>query len=93
MTDEELLKEIQTVSEGIESLPKSDKELTKEDRRRKYVLLSKKEALDKIRAAREKNDKSQELYQSMVYGLLTSWGEKHPYLAGLARANIRWNMF
>ena len=93
MTDEDLQKAMQEVSEGLDNLPKSDDSLSKEERRRKEVLLLKKDTLDKIKVAREKNDKDQELYNTMVYGLLTSMGEKHPYLMSLVKSNLRWSAF
>ena len=93
MTDAELQKLIQDVCESIDSLPKSDKPLSKEERKRREVLLLKKEVLGKIKEAREKNEKDNELYNTMVYGLLISVGEKHPYLASLLKSNIRWSMF
>ena len=93
MTDEELEQEVREVNEGLKGLPESDKPLSKEDMRRKQVLLLKKDTLEKIKDAREKNEKNEELYYAMFYGLLTSWGEKHPYLASLVKANFRWNMF
>jgi len=93
MTDEELQKEIQDISESINNLSKPDDPLSKEERRCRAVLLLKKETLDKIKDARERNDKNAELHHSMVYGLLTSWGEKHPYLMGLVQSSFRWNAF
>lgn len=93
MTDEDLQKEIRDISESIDNLPESDESLSKEERRRRAVLLLKKDILDKIKDAKEKNDKNAELHHSMVYGLLTSWGEKHPYLMGLVQSNFRWNAF
>ena len=93
MTNEELETAFLEVNEGLKVLPESDKTLSKDDMRHKQVLLLMKDTLEKIKDARAKNQKSEELYNSMFYGLLTSWGEKHPYLASLARANFRWNMF
>ena len=93
MTDAELQKLIQDVCESIDSLPKSDKPLSKEERKRKAVLLLKKDVLGKIKEAREKNEKDNELYNTMVYGLLTTVGEKNLYLASLLKSNIRWSMF
>jgi len=93
MTDKELQKEIRDVSESIDNLPKSNESLSKEERRRREVLLLRKEILNKIKDAREKNDKSKELHNTMVYGLVTSWGETHPYLASLVQSNLRWNAF
>lgn len=93
MTNEELEKEMCEVSDDIKSMPRSDKALSKEDMRHRQVLLLKKDTLDKIKDARATNQKSEELHYAMFYGLLTSWGEKHPYLASLVKANLRWNMF
>jgi len=93
MTDEELQKEIQNVSESIDNLSKPDDPLSKEERRHRAVLLLKKDILDKIKDAKGKNDKNAELHHSMVYGLLTSWGEKHPYLMSLVQSSFRWNAF
>jgi len=93
MTDEELQQAIQDLSESIDSLPKSDKPLSKEERRRREMLLIKKEVLHRIKEAREKKNTSQELYHSVYYGLLTSWGEKHPYWVGLIMSHFRWGAF
>ena len=93
MTDEELQEEIRDISESIANLPESDKSLSEEEKRRRAVLLLKKDILGKIKDAREKNDKNAELHHSMVYGLLTSWGEKHPYLMSLVQSSLRWNAF
>jgi len=91
--DEDLQKAIQEVCESLDNLSKSDDPLPKEERRRREVLLLKKDILEKIKDAREKNEKDQELYNIMVYGLLTSWGEKHPYLMSLVKSNLRWSSF
>ena len=93
MTDEELQQAIQEISESIKNLPESKEPLPREEARKKQVLLSRKEILERIKVAREKNQHGEELYNTMVYGLLSSWGEKHPYLMHLAKANLRWNMF
>ena len=88
-----MTEDLMWVGESIDNLPKSDKSLSKEERRRKEILLLKKEILDKIKDAREKNEKGQELHHTMVYGLLTSLGEKHPYLMALIQSNLRWSSF
>ena len=93
MTDEDIQKAIQEVSESLDNLPKADDSLSGEERRRRAVLLLKKDILGKIKDAREKNEKDKELHNTMVYGLLTSWGEKHPYLMALVQSNLRWNAF
>ena len=93
MTDQELQKEIQSVGEGIENLSMPDQSLSKEETKRKNVLLLKKDILEKIMDARENNEKDKELQNAMLYGLLTSWGEKHPYLMALVQSNLRWSSF
>ena len=93
MTDQELQKEIRDVGEGIENLSMPDQSLSKEETKRKNVLLVKKDILEKIKDARENNEKDKELQNAMLYGLLTSLGEKHPYLMALVQSNLRWSSF
>ena len=95
MTDEELQKLIKEVSNDIGSLSSSPpgKPLPENERRRKEILLIKKEILGKIKEARENNEKDKELHNTIFYGLLTSMGEKHPYLMGLVKSNLRWSGF
>ena len=93
MTDEQIEKTIQDISESLDELSDPDKPLTKEEGNRKQILLLKKETLQKIKEAREKNEKDQELLHTANYGLLTSLGEKHPYLMHLVRSNLRWGGF
>ena len=90
MTDEELEKAIQEVSESLDNLPEPDEHTP---RLRREVLLLEKKALFKIKEAREKGDSSQELHNSVYYSLLTSWGEKHPFLLSLVMSQLRWGRF
>ena len=91
MTDEELQKLIKEASSDIDSLSSSPpgKPLPENERRRKEILLIKKEILGKIKEARENNEKDKELDNIIFYGLLTSMGEKHPYLMSLVKSNLR----
>ncbi len=93
MTDEELQEAINDLSESINNLPKADKSLSKEEKRRRQLLLLKKETLEKIKEAREKNQSDDESYNAMVYGLLTSWWGKHLYLMSLIKTRLRWGVF
>ena len=87
MTDEELQKVIQDVTNDIDNLPKDEAS-------RKRMLSLKKDILCKIKEARETNDKDIELVNTALYGLVTSMGESHPYLMYLVQSNIgRMNMF
>ncbi len=95
MTDEELQQALQEVTESMDKLSDSDPEkpLTKEEKRHKQILVFKKEVLQKIKEARAKNDFNQENAHFLTYGLLTSLGEKHPFLMHLLQAKFRWNVF
>lgn len=94
MTDAELQKEIEDVREGIDKLSKSDKPLTKEEKQHKQRLLVRKDVLYQIKEAKEKHKQDEELHHTMTYALLTSWGERHPYLMYLMRSKLsRWSFF
>jgi len=80
MTDEEITKLIQELSEELGKLSDSEKPLSKEEKNHINTLLLKKETLEKIKEAREKGRSYQEFSLTMTYGLLTSIGEKHPFL-------------
>ena len=92
MTDEELEKEIQEVSENINKLSDSDKPLTKEEQRRKQTLLLREETLKAIESAKKRGDLSREITMGIDYALLTSWGESHPFLTHLMRVRLRSNI-
>ncbi len=92
-TDEQLQQELQDINEGLKELPDPDKSLSKEERKRKYLLLMKKDVLEKIKQAKEKNDKSQEFDSSIDYAVLTSFGEKHPILMHLAKMKFKWSIY
>ncbi|MFC1915458.1 hypothetical protein ACFLW4_02035 [Chloroflexota bacterium] len=91
-TDEELQQVLQEVSDGLNKLSSSDKQLTEEEKRLRGRLLRRKGILNSIKEAKEKNHKSEELYQYSVYGLLVPWGERHPFLMYLVSVllRIRW---
>ena len=92
MTDEELQQAMQAVSEGLNKLSDPDEPLTKEEKRRKGVLLSRKYALDGIKEAKEKGDRRREITSTIDYSLLTDMGEKHPFLAHIMRLRVRNNI-
>jgi len=93
MNDEELQQKIQEVSESIDKLSDPDKPLTKKEEKHKRVLLLMKDTLERIKTAREKGDKGQETANMMNYGLLASYGEKHPFLMHLVKLKMRSNLF
>jgi len=80
MTDEELQQRLQEFSEGIEKLSKSEKPLSKEEKRYLGRLVKRQRLLEAIKEGREKKHKDAEFYNTVMYDLLVPWGEKHPVL-------------
>ena len=92
MTDEELQQTIKTLAESIDKLSDPDKHLTRKEKRRRHILLLEKETLQGITEAREKHDAIDERNLTITYGLLTSLGEKHPFLMQLAWSRFKWTI-
>jgi len=93
MTDKELQRAIQKVSRSLNKLSNSEKPLTKAEKRHRQILSLQKETLQKIKEARAKNDFSQENDLTVTYGLLTSLGEKHPFLMGFLQSKFKWHVY
>jgi len=87
MTDEEVQQAIQEVNKSLDNLPESDDKAPSQQRQ---VLLLKKEVLQKVKEAREEGNKNQEVYNSVYYSLLDTWGEKHPYMVHLMMSRFKW---
>ena len=92
MTDEELQRVLKEVSNGINKLSNLDRPLTKEEKKHRGRLSRRKYVLDKIKEAREKNHKDDEVFNTTVYEMLVSWGERHPILLGIFTQllKVRW---
>ena len=92
MTDKELQRVSKEVSADIDKLANLDRPLTKEEGRYRAKLSKRKYVLDRIKQAREKNRKEDEIYNSAVYELLVPWGERHPFLMGIVihLMRVRW---
>jgi len=93
MTDEELERTIQEVSEELDKLYNSEKPLTKKEKRHRQILPLQKETLLKMKEARARKDTIQEGDLALTYGLLTTMGEKHPFLMSFLRTKFKWNVF
>jgi len=93
MTDEELQRTIEEVSEELDILYNSDKPLTQAEKRHRQILSLQKQILQEIKEARAENDTIQERNLAVDYGLLISMGEKHPFLTGFLRTRSKWNVF
>ena len=91
MNDEELEALMQEKSEQIAKLSADpEKPLSKQARNRKMLLELQKEALKKIKTAKEKGNFSQEVRAGIDYTLLTQFGEKHPFLMNFIKSQIGW---
>jgi hypothetical protein len=88
MTDEQILQEIQSLSQSLDKLANATEPLTREEKRRHQILLLQKQALEKIQKARQQNNASREVTGTIEYGLLTSFGEKHPILMNFVRSKM-----
>jgi len=88
MTNEELEKEFKSVSEEMDKLSNQEEPLAKKEKRRKYILTLQKETLLKIRSARGKDDKNAEFQNIAMYGMLATFGDRHPIWLHLARGKI-----
>ena len=83
MIDTELQQTIQELSEDIDKLSKSEKPLTSDEKKYRRRLLRRRDILSRIKEAREKNQKDEEIYHAAIYEVLMSWGERHPFLMGV----------
>ncbi len=83
MSDEQLRQALQEVSADIDKLSNSDKPLTKEEKENQTRLSRRKYVLGKIKEAKDKNRKDDEIFNFTVYELLVPWGERHPSLMGI----------
>ena len=83
MTNEEIDRALQEIDEQVKKLPEDEKSLSKEERNHRQLLLSQKNALEKMKLAREKGDANLEAQCAVAYGMLTSWLGKYPYLLRL----------
>ncbi len=81
MISEEQLKELrQEINGELDNLSNLERPLTVEEKKHQGRLRMRKYVLDKIKEARDKDQKSDELYNTTYYQMLVPWGEKHPIL-------------
>ncbi len=80
MTAEQWQEAMAGVSAELEGLASLERTLTDEEQKRQNRFRIRKYVLDKIKEARDKDSKSDELYNTTYYQMLVPWGEKHPVL-------------
>ncbi|MFC1931130.1 hypothetical protein ACFLXJ_02880 [Chloroflexota bacterium] len=79
MNDEELEQTLKGLSGKLDKLAKSDKPLTKEEKSRYRNVSRRKDLLSQIKEARKKGHKDAEVFHSLIYDMLISWGERRPF--------------
>ena len=91
-TDEQLQQALKEASDDLDKLSKSVKPLSREEKKDRGRLLRRKYILERIKEAKEKKQKGDELYNSSIYDLLVPWGERHPFLMTVIMhlMRIRW---
>ena len=80
MTEEQWKETMKEVSGELEKLSGLERPLTKDEEKHRGKYRIRKYVLDKIKEARDKDSKSDELYNNTYYSMLVPWGEKHPVL-------------
>lgn len=95
MTDEELDRLIREISGDIEQLAEDpENPLSRKERRHKLVLRARRQALEKIKEAKEKGNTNQEVKANLEYTLLTEYAEKNILLYNLMKARLfMWRAF
>ena len=95
MTDEELDRLTREISGDIEQMAEDpEKPLSRKERRRKLILRARRQALDKIKEAKEKGNINQEVKANLEYSLLTEYAEKSIWLYNLMKARLfMWRAF
>jgi hypothetical protein len=93
VTDEELQNTITGIEREIEDLSAADKSPAPSEKKRLYLLMMKKDVLKKIQQAKQSNNIRDETQHSADYGLLCSYGDKHPLLLHLMKIKLRASLF
>lgn len=93
MTDGELHGILEEINREIETLSDPEKPLSRVKRKHGYLLLKKRDALEKILQARESRNPIEEMRHTTNFRLLCSYGEKHPFFLRLLQNKLRWHIF
>ncbi len=84
MTNEEIFEIINELNEEVAKIP--GEKLTGKERQRKHILNMRVDLLQKILEARLKYRTHKEYELTMLYGAVTSFGEKYPFLIPFIKA-------
>jgi len=80
MTEEQLRELRQEVDGELEKLSSLERSLTGEEKKQQNIYRIRKYVLEKIKEAKDKDQKGDELYNTTYYSMMVPWGEKHPIL-------------
>ena len=90
MTGEELTREMKEVRENLQALADAEKPLSKSDEKKRRELNMRQKVLEKIARAQQQQHPRDEMYHSIVYGMLKSgWATRHPFLASMMMGKFR----
>ena len=91
MIDEELETLRREVSGDLEQLSDiPEEQLNPKERKHRAVLRARKQALDRLKKARDEGNVHQENKASLDYALLTEYGERNIFLYNFMRARLYW---
>lgn len=91
MTNEELEKLQSELSGQIKQLADiPEGKITRTERKRLVVLQARKEALDKIKKARDDGSVNEEARAGLDYTIITKYGEKNIFLYNFMKARMSW---
>jgi hypothetical protein len=83
LTSEALQQALQEASDGLEELSGLERTLTREEEKERFRLNRRQYVLSKIKEAKDKDRRDDEVYNTTVYEFLVPWGERHPFLMSL----------
>ncbi|MBL7126924.1 MAG: hypothetical protein ISS58_06985 [Dehalococcoidales bacterium] len=89
MSEEQIQGLLQELGGELDHLSSLERPLTKEEEKHRKRLQFRKYVVDRIKEARAKGQKSDELFNTTYYSMLVPWGEKHPLLFFLWMRIIR----
>jgi hypothetical protein len=95
VTEEEIDSLTQDISRRIEQLADDPaRPLSRKERKEKLVLRARRQALERIKEAKDRGDIHREVRASLDYALLTDYGEKNIFLYNFMKARLGfWRAF
>jgi len=89
MTLEEIELEIKQIDEKLTAFPENDKKMSNKEWRQQVRLRQEKDALEKVRKAKQNGDSNQEVKQMAHYMLLKDSRKMNPFLSYIMQLKFR----